>query len=67
MLSAKSPHCLNHRGLELGGMLLGQFLGHLFYRLTGEAFSSSTISVPGYLQNVYFFSREVRTDLSLNF
>lgn len=32
MLSAKSPHCLNRRGLELSGILVrGQFLGHLFY------------------------------------
>lgn len=52
----------------LGGILVrGQFLGHLFYRLTGKACPSSTSSVPGHLQNVYFFSWEVRTDLSLSF
>lgn len=46
MLSAKYPHCLNHQGLELGEVLVrGQFLGHLSYRLTGEVFSSSNISV----------------------
>lgn len=68
MLSAKSPHCLNHQGLELGGILVReQFSGHLFYRLTGETFPSSTISVPGHLQNAYFFSWEVRTNLSLSF
>lgn len=45
MLSAKYPHCLNHRGLGSGEVLVrGQFLRHLFCRLTGEVFPSSNIS-----------------------
>lgn len=48
MLSAKYPHCLNHQGLELGEVLVRvQFLGHLSYRLPGEVFPSSNISVSG--------------------
>lgn len=48
MLSAKYPHCLNHQGLELGEVLVrGQFLGQTSYRLIGEVFPSSNISVPG--------------------
>lgn len=48
MLSAKYPHCLNHRGLGSGEVLVrGQFLRHLFCRLTGEVFPLLTSPVPG--------------------
>lgn len=40
MLSEESPHCLNLRGLGLGGVLVsGQFLRHLFCRFIGEVVS----------------------------
>lgn len=64
MLSARSPRCLSVAAWAWVGYL---FLGHFFYRLIGDAFPSSTISVPEHLQNVSFFSWEIRTDLSLSF